>query len=156
MNRNEGKYLAGDSELRSCKCCWKQVYLWKKHFPLLYSTSFPCNAVSLKIVAFSVFRYQRNGPKTSINGRRRGHFCIFTMCLRSVEAGSTSSLIEKLYSIATNHLSWMFLAFSLALAKSTETIQEQKPFKHLNMTQISASCFLKQLQWQFFRVNVHP
>jgi len=24
------KYLAGDSEFLSCKCCWKQVYLWKK------------------------------------------------------------------------------------------------------------------------------
>jgi len=30
MNRNEEKHLAGDagdSELRSCKCYWKQVYL---------------------------------------------------------------------------------------------------------------------------------
>jgi len=32
MNPNEEKYLAGDSELRSCKCCWKQVYLWKNTF----------------------------------------------------------------------------------------------------------------------------
>jgi len=30
-----------------------------------------------------------------------------------MEAGSTISLIENLYSIATNHLSCMFLAFSL-------------------------------------------
>jgi len=22
MNRNEGKYLVGNSELWSCKCCW--------------------------------------------------------------------------------------------------------------------------------------
>jgi len=49
-----------------------------------------------------------------------------------MEAGSTISLIEKLYSIATNHLSLMFLAFSLVLTKSAETIQEQKPFEHLN------------------------
>ena len=60
------------------------------------------------------------------------NFRIFTMCLRSVEAGSTISLIEKLYRIATNHLSWMFLALSLVLTKSTETIQEQKQFEHLN------------------------
>jgi len=54
------------------------------------------------------------------------------MCLRSVGADSTISLIEKLYSTATNHLSWMFLAFLVVLTKSTETIQEQKPFEHLN------------------------
>jgi len=35
------------------------------------------------------------------------------MCLRSVEAGSTISLIEKLYSIATNHLPECFLLFRL-------------------------------------------
>jgi len=32
MNRNEEKYLAGDSESLSCKCCWKQVHLWKNAF----------------------------------------------------------------------------------------------------------------------------
>jgi len=70
MNRNEKKHLAGDSELPSSKCCWKQVYLWKYtiSFPLLYWTCFPCNAVCLKIVAFSVFRHQWSGPKTIING----------------------------------------------------------------------------------------
>ena len=40
-------------------------------------------------------------------------FCIFTVCLRSVKAGSTYSLSEKLYSIANHHLSKCFLLFRL-------------------------------------------
>jgi len=32
MNQNEEKSLAGDAELWSCKCCWKQVHLWKNNF----------------------------------------------------------------------------------------------------------------------------
>jgi len=54
----------------------------EKQFQLLYWTTFPCNAVCLKIVAFSVFPYQRNGLKTSINGKTSWSFLLIFATLR--------------------------------------------------------------------------
>ena len=108
------KNLAGDSELPSCKCCWKQVYLWKNTI-----SAAVLNLFSMQYCLFENRRFfslplsvewAENNHKRKTSRSFLRFFFIFTQC------GSrqhNSSLIEKLFSIATNHLSWVFLAFSL-------------------------------------------
>jgi len=125
------KYLAGDSELLSCKCCWKQVYLWKNTISAAVLSLFYVQCCLFENRSF--FSHPLSVEWAENNHKRKTSWLFLHLYDVFTQCGSRQhsvSLIEKLFSIATNHLSWVFLAFSLVLTKSTKTLQEQKPFEH--------------------------
>jgi len=69
------KYLAGDLELSSCECCWKQVNCEKTQFPLLYWTSFPC-----KLSVGIGMRQNQTKDVVVIYGNFLHLYGVFTQC----------------------------------------------------------------------------